>query len=102
MEFGRVRADDRNSLVPAAIQGQEIVLILQQNNCLMSSFQRQLLMFGIVGNFLSVFGIDERIIEQAGQEFQPKNACNRSINHAFGNLSFPNLMNEAVEGVAKG
>ncbi len=65
MEFSRVRTDDRNPLVLRSIQGEQIVLILQQDDCLMSGFQCQLLMFGIVGDFL-------RVIGSAGECVQPR------------------------------
>ena len=103
MEFSRVRADDRNPLVLRfSIQGQQIVLILQQDDCLMSGFQCQLLMFGIVGDLLRIFGIDGRIVEQASQEFQTENACNRSINITLRNFPLANLINQAVIGIAEG
>ena len=68
----------------------------------MSSFQSQLLMLGIVGDFLCVLGIDGWIVEQASQEFQPENSCNRPINVTLRNFPFANLVDQGVVGVAEG
>src|SRR5438132_6316397 len=87
MEFSRVRTDDRNPLVLRSIQGEQIVLILQQDDCLMSGFQCRLLMFGIVGDFLRVIGIERCVVEQAGQALQPANASNSALDTTLTNYS---------------
>ena len=75
----RVGADDGDVFVFGGGERKKIVLVLQQHDRFARGLQREFLMFGAVGDFFGVGGIDIGIIEKAGEKFCAEHARDGAI-----------------------
>src|SRR3974390_3906666 len=86
-----VGSDDGDGFQLGDIEGQNVLVVLEQHDCFLCDFQCDGAVLGAVGDFLGIVGIDERILEQGQAEVGGEDAGDRAVEVGFGNGSLFHL-----------
>ncbi len=94
-----IGADHGNGLELGEIERQQVLVVLEEDDCLLRGLQRERAVLGAVGGLLGVVRIDIGIVEQAETELRRQHAGDGAVDHCLRDGSLLYLPEQrAVDG----